>query len=423
MLKLNEQGHVEDLEMTSKFTYKALCAMAAAVLLGLGFYLHQSRAPQPAAWQWNLPAHFPVPRVPADNLMSEEKFQLGRSLFYDKRLSGNGSLACASCHFQRLAFTDGKAVSTGATGMPTTRSAQALANSAYHPFFTWANYSLVTMERQMITPLLGENPVEMGVNDATLPVLLQRFKADQHYVRSFRAAFHDDAEPIRLDNIVKAIAVFQRGMISANAKYDRYLLNKASFAANEERGRALFFSSAAQCSQCHGSFNFNDQVISAGTRDVKMQFHNTGLYNLGGNGAFPEGNGGIAELSGSPQDMGMFRAASLRNIDVTAPYMHDGSIATLEQVLAFYAAGGRNIQIGPQRGDGRKNPNKDPRLNKIRLTKAQQADIIAFLKTLTDTEFLSNPRFSDPFATGERCAAGNPVGGCVKKMDIHTRQP
>jgi cytochrome c peroxidase len=372
----------------------AAIALAATLLLGLISWLGSSRAPHGASWQWNLPAHFPVPRVPADNPMSEEKFQLGRHLFYDKKLSGNGTMACASCHFQRLAFTDGKAVSTGASGMPTLRSAQTLANSAYHPFFTWANYSLVSIEHQMMVPLQGEHPLEMGLNDATLPVILQRFNDDENDVRRFKAAF--PGEPMRLDHIVKAIAVFQRALISANSKYDRHLMQKAVFSEKEERGRALFFSGKAQCSQCHGSFNFNDQVISKDTTNVKMQFHNTGLYNVGGNGAFPEGNGGIAELSGKPEDMGMFRAASLRNIEVTAPYMHDGSIATLEQVLAFYAAGGRNIAEGPHQGDGRKNPNKDVRLNQITLNAAEQADIIAFLKTLTDAEFLSNPRFSDP---------------------------
>jgi cytochrome c peroxidase len=381
--------------MISKFKKSVLYAVAAIVLLGLISWLGASRAPHGATWQWNLPAHFPVPRVPADNPMTEEKFQLGRHLFYDKKLSGNGTMACASCHFQHLAFTDGKAVSTGSTGVATLRSAQTLANAAYHPSFTWANYSLVSIEHQMMVPLLGEDPVEMGLNDVTLPRILQRFNEDQDDVKRFEAAF--PGEPIRLDHIVKAIAVFQRALISANSKYDRHLIKKAAFSDQEKRGQLLFFSDQAQCAQCHGSFNFNDQVIAADTTNVKMQFHNTGLYNVGGSGAFPNGNGGIGELSGRSEDMGLFRAASLRNIDVTAPYMHDGSIATLVQVLAFYAAGGRDIADGPYRGDGRKNPNKDARLNQITLSTAEQADIIAFLKTLTDAEFLGNPRFSDPF--------------------------
>lgn len=377
------------------FTGLITLGAVGAVLV---YYLWSHPAPKPLTeWQWNLPAHFPVPKVPADNPMSEEKFQLGRHLFYDKRLSGNGTFACASCHFQNLAFTDGKAVATGSTGAHTPRSAQHLANSAYHVYFTWANYSLASMERQMLNPLLGENPVEMGVNDQTLPVILQRLRSDEKYVEQFKQVFPDEKEPISLNNAIKAISAFQRGLISANSKYDRHLQRKVVLTEQEERGRVLFFSEKAQCSQCHGSFNFNDQVISAKDVDVKTEFHNTGLYNLDGKGAFPDANRGIAELSNRQEDMGMFRAPSLRNVAVTAPYMHDGSIATLEQVLDFYAGHGRVITSGPNKGDGRKSPLKDKRIDRIKLSAQDKSDVIAFLKTLTDEEFLTNPRFADPF--------------------------
>lgn len=366
-----------------------------AVLL---YFMRFHSTPKPLTeWRWDLPAHFPVPKVPTDNPMSEEKFQLGRSLFYDKRLSGNATFACASCHFQNLAFTDGKAVATGSTGEHTLRSAQHLANSAYHPYFTWANYSLASMERQMLNPLLGENPVEMGVNDQTLPVILQRLRSDEKYVEQFRRIFPDEKEPISLNNVIKAISAFQRGLISANSKYDQHLQHKVALSESEERGRVLFFSDKAQCSQCHGSFNFNDQVITADSAEVSTLFHNTGLYNLDGKGAFPDKNRGIAELSNRLEDMGMFRAPSLRNVAVTAPYMHDGSIATLEQVLDFYAGHGRVITSGSNKGDGRKSPLKDKRIDRIKLSAQDRSDVIAFLKTLTDQEFLSNPRFADPF--------------------------
>jgi cytochrome c peroxidase len=388
-------------QQVKKYFWAGLLALV--VLVGtLGYFILGQISRQPLhEWQWNLPAHFPAPKIPADNPMSEEKFQLGRSLFYDKRLSGNGTMACASCHFQNLAFTDGKSVSTGSTGKQTPRSAQGLANSAYHPYYTWANYSLVTLERQMLNPLLGENPVEMGVNDQTLPVVLQRLREDKHYPHQFQQLFPEEKDPIRLENIVKAIAAFQRGLVSANSRYDQFLQNKTILLDSEQRGRELFFSDKAQCSQCHGSFNFNDQVIAADSGEVKTPFHNTGLYDLDGKGAFPAGNGGIFELSGKVQDMGMFRAPSLRNVAVTAPYMHDGSIASLEAVLDFYANHGRVIAEGPFKGDGRKNPNKDPRIDKIQLSAQDKADLIAFLRTLTDEEFLANPRFSDPFASAQ----------------------
>jgi len=134
---------------------------------------------------------------------------------------------------------------------------------------------------------------------------------------------------------------------------------------------------------------------------VDTLFHNTGLYNIGGTGAFPEPNRGVYELTGNDRDMGAFRAPSLRNVAVTAPYMHDGSVASLAEVLRIYAAGGRNILSGPHAGDGRANPYKNDFINQISLDAREQADIIAFLGTLTDHELLTDPRFSDPFADQE----------------------
>ena len=160
----------------------------------------------------------------------------------------------------------------------------------------------------------------------------------------------------------------------------------------------LFFGEKAECFHCHGSFNFNDQVVHAASRVVEIPFHNTGLYNIGGTGNFPEGNQGLFEFTAKPSDRGLFRAASLRNIELTAPYMHDGSIATLEGVLDFYAAGGRHITTGPHAGDGRLNPNKSDLITLITLDAQEKADIVAFLKTLTDHEFITNPKFADPFA-------------------------
>jgi cytochrome c peroxidase len=196
---------------------------------------------------------------------------------------------------------------------------------------------------------------------------------------------------------VKAIATFQRGLMSANSKYDQFLQHKVMLSDSETRGRALFFSEKSQCSQCHGGFNFTDQVITAASENVPTPFHNTGLYNIDGKGGFPEGNRGIFELSNKPADMGAFRAPSLRNVAVTAPYMHDGSIQNLSQVLDFYAGHGRVMTQGEYQGDGRLNPFKDARINRIDLSAQDKADLIAFLNTLTDTDFLRNPRFSDPF--------------------------
>lgn len=369
--------------------------LLASVLAGLSIYQHL----QPAApsWDWKLPPHFRTPRVPAGNPMSEEKFQLGRHLFYDTRLSGNGTQACASCHLQRLAFTDGKAVSTGSTGEHTARNAPSIANSAWYTTLTWANYSILDLERHMLVPMFGENPVELGLDDSRRTTVLQRLRDDHDYPARFARAFPGDAQPMSFTNLIKAIAVFQRGVVSASSRYDQFLAGLARLSPAEARGRALFHSERGGCAGCHGGYLFTDQTADVGTPTPKTPFHNTGLYNLDGHGAYPEDNRGIFELSGKRADMGAFRAPSLRNVAVTAPYMHDGSIATLAEVLAHYAAHGHRVDTGPLAGDGSRNPWKDPRIDHIQLDKQDQADVIAFLKTLTDTTLLANPRYANPF--------------------------
>ena len=349
------------------------------------------------AWSWRLPATFPEPRVPAGNPMSAAKVSLGRFLFYDRRLSGNGTQACGSCHQQARAFTDGRATSRGSTGEAHPRNAQPLANVAYSPTLTWANPALVSLEAQMLVPIFGSDPVEMGVNDANKAQVLSRIAADAAYAAMFAAAFPGEAEPVSWGHVIKAIASFQRSLVSGSSRYDRYLQGRAALSAQEQRGMNLFFGERAECFHCHGSFNFNDQTVNVATRVVETPFHNTGLFNIGGTGAFPEPNRGVFEISGLARDG--FRAPSLRNVEVTAPYMHDGSIDTLEQVLAFYAAGGRVIADGPLAGDGRANPFKSELVNRISLSPQERADIVAFLRTLTDRDFLNDASLADPFAT------------------------
>jgi cytochrome c peroxidase len=385
--------------------------MRAALLLALGLLttLGEARAAEQAApqsvtaatdWIWHLPSYVPPPRVPADNPMSEAKFELGRHLFYDKRLSGNGTQACASCHLQERAFTDGKAVSKGSTGEATPRNSPSIVNSAWNGTYTWANPALVTLERQIENPLYGERPTEMGVTDANKSEILARLRADSKYPTLFRDAFPDVADPISFANIIRAITTFERGVVSFDSRYDRYLQGRIEFTAAEKRGQELFFGERGECHHCHGSSNLNDQFIHAKSRAAPLNFHNTGLYDTDGAGAYPTPNRGIMELSGDPADMGKFRAPSLRNVALTAPYMHDGSVATLEEVVEIYAAGGRRIADGPNVGDGRANPLKSDLIVKIEMSKEEKADLVAFLRTLTDETLISSPRFSDPWAGG-----------------------
>jgi cytochrome c peroxidase len=214
------------------------------------------------------------------------------------------------------------------------------------------------------------------------------------------AAYPDEPNPYTIDNLIKALACFQRSIISARSSYDRYHFDRDESAISEsaKRGEILFFSSEkAGCFQCHGGINFGGPIVFDGRMNVDLQFHNTGLYNLPGAFSYPVPNTGIFQYTGKREDMGRFRAPTLRNIAVTAPYMHDGSIATLEEAIEHYAAGGRTIRSGPLAGVGSENPNKSAAVRGFLLSENEKRDLIVFLKSLTDDALLSDQRWSNPW--------------------------
>lgn len=347
---------------------------------------------------WNIPASIPLPWLPSDKPMTEGRFQLGRHLFYDKRLSGNGTQSCSSCHQQDKAFTDGRALAIGSTGEIHPRNSMSLVNIAYVPTLTWANPNLRQLEQQILIPLFGENPIEHGISDSTFPQILELIRADAQYQKLFAAAFPNESEFYTRNHIVDALAVFVRGLISFNSDFDRFQRGDGSaLSESAQRGRQLYFSERLECFHCHGSYNLSDSNFDRTTSFVERPFHNTGLFNIAGRGDYPDKNRGIFEVTGQANDMGKFRAVSLRNIEKTAPYMHDGSIATLSDVVDFYAAGGRNITDGVHKGDGRKNPLKDGFVTGFTLDSGEKKDLLEFLKSFTDQEFISNPRFADPW--------------------------
>lgn len=355
-------------------------------------------------WVWNLPEGFPRPRVPEDNPMSRSKVELGRYLFYDTRLSGNQTQSCGSCHEQHLAFTDGLPVSVGSTGESTPRGSMALGNVAFNATLTWANPLLRSLETQMLTPLFGEHPVELGLTSQEQ--MLERLRADDEYVARFQDVFDDDGaggEAITLDRVTKAISAFQRSLTTADSPFDRFRYSGDNDAMTEQqkRGMDLFFSERLECFHCHGSFNFADSVSHEGTVFEEVSFHNNGLYNVGSTGAYPPENQGIFEITGVLEDTGRFRAPSLRNIALTAPYMHDGSLATLEDVVEHYARGGTLTETGPYAGDGKFNPFKSSLITGFVITESEKQDLLAFFEALTDETFITNPAHSDPFASDQ----------------------
>ena len=352
--------------------------------------------PKGDVWAAFIPPGFPVPAVPEDNPISWEKIELGRHLFYDTRLSGNDTQACASCHEQERAFSVPEATSEGSTGEPGVRNAMALVNVAYNSTQTWANPVLVQLEQQIHVPLFGEFPVELGLTQPEEEVMA-RLLADPTYPPLFAAAY-PDSDP-GLHEVVGALASFLRVFISGRSPYDRFVQDRDDSALSEQaqRGFDLFFSEELECHHCHGGFNLSLASVHADSELSALSFHNTGLYNVGGGGAYPEPNTGLYAITGEEWDMGRFRAPTLRNVALTAPYMHDGSVATLEEVLDIYAAGGRVIEDGPHAGDGRANPYKSPFVSGFAMSDAERADLVAFLEALTDDDFVTDPRLASPW--------------------------
>jgi cytochrome c peroxidase len=334
---------------------------------------------------WDLPPGVPAPHVPDPASLTPERIALGRHLFFDTRLSGNGTQSCGTCHRREFAFTDTRPRAIGATGAVHSRGSMSLVNVAYRDVLTWADPSMTSLERQALVPMFGEHPIELGLKGHEAAVF-RRLADDVIYLRLFGDAFPGDSDPIRTDTIVSALAAFQRSIVSFRSPYDRarYGGDASAMPPAARRGEALFFSrEKAGCFQCHGGLNFDGGSRVAGGESAAPVFHNTGLFVR-----YAAPNTGVHAHTGAPGDEGRFRAPTLRNIARTAPYMHDGSIATLGGVLDHYAAGGRAAH-----------ENRSPLLRPFTLTAAERQDLLAFLDSLTDIDALVDSRWGDPWRT------------------------
>lgn len=344
---------------------------------------------QPATpWDWELPPGFPTPVVPESNPMTVEGVELGRHLFYDPRLSVDGTVSCSTCHDPALAFTDGKAVGEGATGELHTRGAMSLVNIAYAGTLAWANPELTDLESHALVPMFGTEPVEMGLVDEA--DLVARIEAEPKYAELFAAAYPGEPQPVTLEHATAALASFQRSLISGRAPFDRWFYDGDEDAVSDavKRGWDLF-NVPGECTYCHFGFNFSNSSYYEELPERPFEFHNTALYDLDGAGAYPEGNEGLYAFTGEAADMGKFKAPTLRNIALTAPYMHDGSIATLEEMLEHYATGGRTDSTLA-----------DHRMRTFTLKPAEVADLVAFFESLTDDAFLADSSHGNPWREG-----------------------
>lgn len=372
--------------------WAATGALAAALLVGAG------GCDAPDTYEWPIPEGYPQPVVPENNPMTAAKVELGRHLFYDERLSGNGRQACASCHLPEHAFSEPRARAVGSTGEQSPRNSLALVNVAYNATLMWAHPGLRRIEQQLLIPIFGENPVELGITGREDEVLA-RFRDDRRYRQLFASAF-PEAGPLEFTHIVDALACFVRSLLSFGSPFDRYAYAGDDDALSEAaiRGLGFFFSERFECHHCHGGFNFTQSTNHESSAILEDPFHNTGLYNVGGDNAYPPDDQGLYELTGNPEDRGRFRAPTLRNVALTAPYMHDGSLPDLNAVLDFYAAGGRNIEDGDLAGDGRANIYKSQFVKGIDMTERERTEMLAFLNALTDPSFVDRAEHRNPFA-------------------------
>lgn len=303
-----------------------------------------------------VPQGFPAPVFPADNELTQARWALGKKLFYDPVMSSDSTISCASCHHAAKAFSDTVALSPGVAGRPGTRNAPTLANIGYHPYFT-RDGGVPTLEMQILVPIQEHNEFDFNIL-----LIVERLLRDSTYIRMSREGYGRDPDAYV---ITRSIACFERTMVSGQSRYDAYFFQgeNTALTAAEKRGMDLFFSKKTDCSQCHADFNFTNYA-----------FENNGLY-----ADYPDP--GRFRLTGLETDLARFKVPTLRNVTLTAPYMHDGSFPTLESVVAHYNAGGQT------------HPNKSALVRPLGLTAGEQADLAAFLRSLTDEKFVNNPKF------------------------------
>lgn len=326
--------------------------------------------------------------------------QLGRRLFYDRRLSVNNSKACGTCHNPSFAFTDGYKRSLGVYADLHQRNTQPLFNLLNFKYLTAADSTLHNTIQQMNNPLFNEHPKEMGVKGHEEEIL-QKIKADEEYQKLFATAFAPKADNINWDNIKIGISTFINSIVSDQSPYDKYIGgDSTALSLSQKRGKELFFSDKLKCSSCHGGFNFSasSKVDEAGDT---IYYFNTGLYNTDGLGAYPDYDMGLFQCTKNKNDMGKFRVPSLRNLLFTAPYFHDGSGATLDDVVDIYAAGGRLIRQGIYSGDGTKNPCKDSLISGFSITETEKKELIDFLQSLSDSSLIKTEQYGNPFSEDE----------------------
>lgn len=334
------------------FSFIALAALSIGIA-GCGIAGHETRDPAVL----DVPAGFdPIP-VPNHNPLTAEKVVLGQRLFFDPHLSEDRSLSCASCHLENAAFADPRRLSPGVHGRLGIRNSPSLVNVGYINLLFWDGGAL-TLEAQALGPLEADFEMNMNLGD-----LITRIESDDSYVAQFEEAF-EEGPSVR--TVTQALASFQRTIRSGGSRYDRHTAGTIDALSESERRGLELFNGKANCASCHSGFLFTNQA-----------FENNGIEPAGS-------DSGRARITLDPTDYLEFRVPSLRNVEETAPYMHDGRFDSLEEVIDHYDQGGTGVR------------NQSALIEPLRLTDQEKRDVIAFLKSLTDETILTGlaPRLS-----------------------------
>jgi cytochrome c peroxidase len=385
--------------MSRKATIKLAVVAAAVFAISSSFYASLAAANTDAAaegvFEIKLPVGVPYEVwsyfIPKDNPMTAAKVSLGKDLFFDKRLSADGTVSCSTCHDPKYAFTDGKAVAEGIHGRKGSRSAPTLLNAIFNSGQFWDG-RVESLEAQVKLPLI--NPDEMG--NASHDEVVNRLKSMLEYTGRFEQVF---SAPVTIESVARAIAAFERTLVSGNSPFDRYMSGDREALSESARHGMFLFNGKARCTVCHnfvGNFTstqsfpfFSDQMyhntgVAASDAEAYLKLSDKAA-SLARGGASPASLGQLAKdpgasalgrfiVTGSTLDIGAFKTPSLRDVELTAPYFHDGSIKTLAEVVKFYVKGGN------------RNPNRDWELQAVNLSDQEQADLVEFLKSLTSDD-------------------------------------
>ena len=314
--------------------------------------------------------------------------QIGRLLFFDERLSINKTKSCASCHKPQLAFTDGEITPLGAFGDTVKRNTPTLINLADNSNFNWGNESLTSLQAQSNFPLFGKHPIEMG-NDSLNNKTLDFIFTDNKYSSLIK---QKNISNINWQIVKNLIASYVKEMKFHNSKYDLYLQGKIELTKDEFAGKKIFFSEKLNCKKCHGGNDFDEPEFT------RMNiYQNIGLYCIGNDSLYANDDNGLYNETKDKDDIGKFKIPSLRNVMLTAPYFHDGSAKNIDEVIAHYSRGGRIIKDNKNAGDGKLHPNKNESIGGFTITEKEKKQLIIFLSTLTDTNYLKNEFYRSPY--------------------------